>query len=371
MEPTSIKPDVTIMSDHVEASDVIAIKIEEAEPENAKLEIIGDNTEELSVTEPSSNNVAGNFCVASLSHEIVDDDVFEVEAEGTHDESDVVIGDAADEVVISTATAVATVVVAAAASVGDESPDLGKALTTNEGIEKEEVVEPAVGDVGEGSVAAEVVLVGATSTGTLIGDAESIVAREVLPDGAEDANIEMEIDEEFVSPAVVISSDDTYKGGEASPEVGHDEEFEINLDAGRIVAASLGDKDSAEFIACTGAVAASDSDALISPVETYKWVPLDPYSSRLIWMRRLVLLSGDSSPSPKPSKKRAAPARKWLSVDPSSTRLIWIRRVECTARTNSRHKAAVNARTWVPLDPSSSRPIWVRRSVVPVGQHRH
>ncbi|KAG1711290.1 hypothetical protein DVH05_008543 [Phytophthora capsici] len=96
-----------------------------------------------------------------------------------------------------------------------------------------------------------------------------------------------------------------------------------------------------------------------------RWVPLDPTSSRLIWVRSTSVNDVKAAPRSNPRRKTTKPARQWVPVDPSSTRLVWIRRVESATRKESRYKAASNTRKWIPLDPTSSKFIWVRRQVVP------
>ncbi|KAF1794320.1 PH domain-like [Phytophthora cactorum] len=104
----------------------------------------------------------------------------------------------------------------------------------------------------------------------------------------------------------------------------------------------------------------------------YKWVPLDPNSSRLIWVRCSVETDVKSAPRSNPRRKGAKPARRWVPIDPNSTRPIWIRRAESSAvRMESRYKATSNTRKWVPLDPDNSRFIWVRHHVASGKQHRH
>ncbi|KAK1947585.1 hypothetical protein P3T76_001595 [Phytophthora citrophthora] len=97
-----------------------------------------------------------------------------------------------------------------------------------------------------------------------------------------------------------------------------------------------------------------------------QWVPLDPTSSRLIWVRSSAENEVKSAPRSNPKRKTIKPARHWVPMDPSSTRLVWIRRVESAARKESRYKAASSTRKWIPLDPTNSNFIWVRRQVVPI-----
>ncbi|KAF4041515.1 hypothetical protein GN244_ATG06237 [Phytophthora infestans] len=104
----------------------------------------------------------------------------------------------------------------------------------------------------------------------------------------------------------------------------------------------------------------------------FKWVPLDPNNSCLIWVRRSIETDVNSAPPSNTGRKRATSARRWVPVDPTSTRPIWIRRAEHAAvRMESRYKAISDTRKWVPLDPENSRFIWVRHQVASGKPHRH
>ncbi|KUF68133.1 hypothetical protein AM587_10001279 [Phytophthora nicotianae] len=107
-----------------------------------------------------------------------------------------------------------------------------------------------------------------------------------------------------------------------------------------------------------------------SVTSKYKWVPLDPNNSRLIWVRSSIETEVKSAPRSNPRRKGGKPARRWVPIDPNSTRPIWIR--ENTAvRMESRYKATSHTRKWVPLDPENSRFIWVRHQAASSKQPRH
>ncbi|EGZ29620.1 hypothetical protein PHYSODRAFT_344077 [Phytophthora sojae] len=90
----------------------------------------------------------------------------------------------------------------------------------------------------------------------------------------------------------------------------------------------------------------------------FKWVPLDPTNSSLIWVQGSADADTKSAPRSNPRRKTS---RKWSPVDPSNSRLIWVQRVEAAARVESRYKATSSSRKWVPLEPDNSKYIWIRR----------